>query len=52
MPGGSAAILEGLERWTDRILMEFSKGKCKVLHLGGKSQEPAMRSEKENGELG
>lgn len=36
-PDGFADIqrdLHGLERWADRNLMKFSKGKCKVLPLG------------------
>jgi len=36
-PGGCAASqrdLNRLESWADRNLMKFSRGKCKVLHLG------------------
>ncbi|GAB0179195.1 sodium leak channel non-selective protein-like [Grus japonensis] len=43
-PGGMADTAEGhaaiqrdlnrLEKWDDRNLMQFSEGKCKVLHLG------------------
>lgn len=36
-PGDHAAIqsdLNRLEKWTDRNLTQFSKRKCKVLHLG------------------
>jgi len=33
-PEGCAAIQGDLESWAERNLMKFSKGKCKVLHLG------------------
>jgi len=39
-PQGCVAIqtdLYRLERWADRNLLNFNKGKCKVLHLGRKN---------------
>ena len=36
-PEGRAAIqtdFNRLEKWTDRNLLKFNKGKCQVLHLG------------------
>ena len=35
-PEGCVAIqryLDGLDKWTERTLIKFNKGKCKVLHL-------------------
>jgi len=63
-PEGHAAIqrdLNRLEKWTDRNLIPFNKGKCKVTHLGrnnpmhqnmlGASQLESNSTEKDQGVL-
>lgn len=40
---GCAAIqrdLSRVEKWVNRILLKFKKGKCQVLHLGRKGEAP------------
>ncbi|KAK4810823.1 hypothetical protein QYF61_008795 [Mycteria americana] len=64
MPEGRAAIqrdLDRLEKWADRNLMQFNKGKCKILHLDlgvlvdtklNMSQQCAFAAKKANTNLG
>ncbi|PKU43173.1 rna-directed dna polymerase from mobile element jockey-like [Limosa lapponica baueri] len=47
-PDGCAAIqcvLDRLESWTEKNLMRFNKGKCRVLHLGRKNTTYQYRLE-------
>jgi len=43
---GSAATqrcVERLDKWADKKLMKFSKGKCQILHLGRNKSMPWVR---------